>query len=143
MIQIRGCIKEDFQGVLKLLEQLWPEKPLDSDALREVFLRALGSDSQLYVCAIDGEKLVGFGSLSVKHNLWQQGLLAHLDELIVDELYRGRGIGARLLEHIISQARRKGCARIDLNSAFHREDAHKFYKRNGFENRGHVFTKVI
>jgi hypothetical protein len=45
----------------------------------------LKSDSQIYLCAIDGEDVVGFASLTIKTNLWQGTNLGHIDELIVDK----------------------------------------------------------
>ena len=69
MSQIRPCRSEDFDGVLELLKQLWPEKSLDPVALRTVFNRAVSSDSQAYVCVADEEKVIGFGSLTVNNNL--------------------------------------------------------------------------
>jgi glucosamine-phosphate N-acetyltransferase len=80
MHKIRPCISQDIDGVLKLLEQLWPEKTLDRDAIRTVYDRALASDMQEYICAAIGDTIVGFGSMSVKNNLWQEGLLGHVDE---------------------------------------------------------------
>jgi ribosomal protein S18 acetylase RimI-like enzyme len=78
----------------------------------------------------------------VKNSLWQKGFLGHVDELIVDTEYRGQGIGAMLLEHLVTVARERGCRRVELDSALHRKEAHEFYKRLGFESRALLFSKV-
>jgi GNAT superfamily N-acetyltransferase len=143
MLQIRPCSTEDFDGVLELLKQLWPEKPLDPASLRTVYEKVLNCDLQRYICAADGGRIIGFGSLSWKNNLWQEGYLGHVDDLVVDSDYRGRGVGTELLEHLIVIAKERGCRRIELDSGFHRPDAHRYYERHGFENRGHVFSKVL
>ena len=143
MLQIRPCSSEDFNELLGLLKQLWPEKNLDPAALQTVFDRALDSDLQAYICATDGENIIGFGSLSVKNSLWQEGYIGHVDELVVDSGYRGRGVGTRLIEHLIVIAKQRGCRRIELDSGFHRPDAHRFYEQHGFENRGYLFSKVL
>jgi glucosamine-phosphate N-acetyltransferase len=143
MIQIRPCGDQDFEGVLVLLQQLWPDKPLDSVSLRSVYDRALTSDAQSYLCAVDVENVVGFGSMTIKNSLWQGGGLGHVDELIVDVSYRGHGIGTQLLEHLIDLARAKGCQRVELDSAFHRTQAHQFYEQHGFENRAYLFSKTL
>jgi GNAT superfamily N-acetyltransferase len=143
MFQIRKCHSEDFDDVASLLRQLWPEKRLDAASLRMVFQRAVTSESQTYLCVIDGERIVGFGSLTLKNNLWQQGYLAHIDELVVDSDYRGRGIGTQLLNQLVRLARDRGCRRVELDSAFHREQAHQFYQQHGFENRAFLFSKII
>jgi GNAT superfamily N-acetyltransferase len=78
---------------------------------------AMSSASQTYVCAIVANRVIGFGSLSWKNNLWQNGLLAHVDELVVHSQHRGRGVGARILGHLTDVARAKGCKRLELDSA--------------------------
>lgn len=141
--QIRECRDTDFERILTLLKQLWPTKELDSTALRSVYTRALSSGTQRYVCAVERGKVVGFCSLSLKDNLWEGGCLAHIDELIVDVQYQGHGIGTSLLARISHEAARSNCSRIELDSAFHRKAAHKFYEIHGFRNRAYLFSKVL
>ena len=43
----------------------------------------------------------------------------------------------------IKLAIESGCASIELDSAFHREDAHRFYESQGFENRAFLFSKSL
>jgi ribosomal protein S18 acetylase RimI-like enzyme len=143
MVQVRRCGAADFEDVLALLRQLWPGTALDRDALRAVFDRAIASDAQDYLCAVEGERVIGFASLTVKNNLWQAGHLGHVDELVVDEAHRGRGVGTLLLNELIAVARQRGCRRIELDSAFHREEAHRFYVRQGFESRAYLFSKSL
>jgi GNAT superfamily N-acetyltransferase len=141
--KIQPCRRNDFTAVFHLLRQPWPNKDLDMAALQKVFERVLDSDSQVYLCAIDDEDVVGFALLTIKNNLWQAANLGHIDELIVDEKYRGSGLGTVLLNEIVAQARQRGCARVELDSAFHRKKAHQFYERHGFENRGYLFSKPL
>ena len=143
MVMIRWCKEEDFEQVLKLLAQLWPEKKLNEKELRKVFLRGLNSDFQSYVCALIEDDIVGFCSLTIKDSLWQTGLLGHIDELVVDKEYRGKGIGSKLMEYITNIAGEKGCVIIELDSALNRNQAHRFYKQNGFKDRAFLFSKKI
>lgn len=143
MFQTRHCRPEDFSQIVELLRQLWPEKHLDTAALRIVFERALASELQVYLCVTRGQRIVGFGSLSLKNNLWQEGYLGHVDELIVDREVRGSGIGTRLLEDLVAAARQRHCRVVELDSAFHREQAHEFYQRHGFQSRALLFSKAL
>ncbi len=143
MIEIRKTSGEDFADVLLLLEQLWPNQALNAAALRRVFSAALASDHQVYLSACDDSRVVGFAALTVKNNLWQAGNLGHLDELVVDAARRGQGIGSRLLESIAEEAQRRGCTRLELDTAFHREAAHAFYERLGFERRAFLFSRRL
>lgn len=143
MFQIRPCRLEDFDAVVGLLHQLWPDKPLELDSLRVVFVRGLASELQAYFCVVAGTRIVGFGSLTLKNNLWQAGYLAHVDELVVDCEFRGKGAGTQLLAHLVAFARQKDCLRIELDSAFHRKAAHEFYRRHDFADRALLFSKVL
>ena len=142
-VQVRPCQPEDFDGVLRLLAQLWPNQSLDPNRTRCVFDRAVISDRQVYLCAILQEQVVGFGSLTIKNNLWQQGYLANVDELVVEEEQRRRGIGEQLLAHLVELAIQRDCRRIELDSSFHREPAHRFYEALGFQKRAFLFSKVL
>jgi len=143
MANIRECTPGDFEQILPLLQQLWPQKALCQDRLRLVFERGLASDAQTYLCAVEGDHIVGFCSMTIKNNLWQEGFLAHLDELVVNRAHRGCGLGSQLLEAMILLAKERGCARVELDSAFHRTEAHAFYERQGFENRAYLFSKPL
>lgn len=143
MIEIRPCTSKDFAAVVALLGQLWPDKPLDSESLRRIYDRSLCSNQQVYLCAVSEGRVVGFGSLTLKSNLWNEAFVGFVDEMVVDEAHRSRGIGTQILDHLISWARDKGCNRIELDSAFHRRDAHAFYERRGFQSRAYLFSKLL
>jgi glucosamine-phosphate N-acetyltransferase len=141
--QIRECCEADFDQILLLLKQLWPSRELDPAALLFVYSNGLASAAQRYICAVENGRVVGFCSLTLKNNLWQAGYVGHIDELIVDVHYRGRGIGTALLARISQEAVKSGCSRIELDSAFHRKEAHQFYAAHGFENRAYLFSKTL
>ena len=48
-----------------------------------------------------------------------------------------------MLEAMISSAKERGCAPVELDSAFNRTEAHAFYERRGFENRAFLFSKLL
>ena len=143
MIQIRECKAEDFDSIIVLLGQLWPGKPLDSVSLKRVYDRTLASDRQIYLCAVCDQRVVGFGSLTIKSNLWNEAFVGYVDEMVVDGAHQGRGIGTQILDRLILWAREHGCNRIELDSAFHRKDAHAFYERRGFQSRAFLYSKLL
>jgi ribosomal protein S18 acetylase RimI-like enzyme len=142
-MHIRKSTSEDFEQIYALLNQLWPGAKLSRRKLRIAFRRALRSDHQHYLCAVDNQVIIGLCTLSMKSSLWQQGTIAHIDELVVDQVYRGRGIGTALMKKAFTIAGKRGCSQIELDSAFHRKRAHSFYERLGFENRAYVFSRKL
>ena len=143
MIKIRDLAMDDLEGLIKLLEQLWIGKPIERDAVKKVIEKGLKNDYQIYICATDNEKLVGYCSLTIKNNLWMSANLGNVDELVVDNEYRNRGIGKMLMSKIEKTAKGYDCKRLELDSAFHRTIAHDFYDKLGFEKRAYLFTKEI
>src|ERR1700722_7348462 len=109
--------------------------------LRPIFDRALASGSKTYLVAVSEKRIAGFGSLSLKEDLWPEGRVACVDELVVDNQYRNKSIGASLLARLIATAKRKGCCRVELPSAFYRKDSHFFTSDRGFQAEHMYFRK--
>lgn len=142
-MKIRDCTAADIGRIYELLGSLWPDIDVHTTEMRRCFERDLQSPNQKYVCAVLDEEVVGFCSLNIKNNLWQQGLVGHVDELVVDEPHRRIGIGSALLRRIEEIAMEMGCKRLELDSAHHRGEAHAFYESLGFQNRAMLFSKPI
>lgn len=142
-LDIDVCTLADFDGIFLLLQQLWPNKTLDREPLRALFKEAVAADSRVLLRAEIDQYLAGFGSMTIKPHLWHAGLIAWVDELVVDQKYRGRGVGRALLNRLTDAARERGCRAMELDSAFHRTEAHSFYEKLGFEKRAFLFSRRI
>jgi len=137
---IRKATKKDFEKVYPLFEQLWPNKELDKDALRIVFHRGVDSNADELWCMDYCNELVGFCAYAIVNNLWQAGYIAYMYAMVVDEKHRGKGFGSMLIKASIKDSKDKGLKRMELDSAFHREKAHEFYIKLGFEKRAFLFS---
>jgi len=142
-IGIRGCTVADFREIFTLLKQLWPGADLRYENLENVFRAGLDSELNDYAVAECEGKIVGFCSLSVMHTLWSAGRMGHIDELVIAEGFRGKGIGTQLLNEMSRRAREKGCLRIELESDLRRSEAHRFYVDRGFKMAAYSFWKEI
>jgi len=60
---------------------------------------------------------------------------ARIEDVVVDENARGRGIGEALVKRCIEVARARGARVVELQSARRREVANRLYPRMGFELR--------
>ena len=142
-INISKAKTDDFPEIFVLLQQLWPDKKLDKERLKEAFDQGLENQFQEYLIAKYDGRTIGFVTLTIRSSLWQEGNLAHVDELIVDQEFRGEGVGTKLLNEITKLAKEKSCKKIELDSAFHRKESHSFYESLGFENRAFLFSKTL
>ena len=139
-IKIRKATENDFEKVYPLFEQLWPNKELDEDALRIVFNRGVNSDTDELLCLDYLNELIGFCAYAIVNNLWQAGYISYMYAMVVDDKYRGKGFGTMLIKESIKDSKAKGLKRLELDSGFHREKAHEFYKKLGFEKRAFLFS---
>ena len=63
------------------------------------------------------------------------GLRAWIEDVVVDESARGKGVGQQLNERALQIARAAGAKTVDLTSRPSREAANRLYKRIGFVAR--------
>lgn len=63
--------------------------------------------------------------------------------LIVDESYRGRGIGALLMAEAEKRLAAHGCHILEVTSNVSRERAHQFYEKLGYERTSYRFMKTL
>lgn len=142
-VKIRKVIENDFESIYPLFEQLWPNKELDRDALRIVFNRGVNSDTDELLCLECSTRVIGFCAYAIVNNLWQAGYISYMYAMVVDEEYRGNGFGTMLINEAINDSRSKGLKRLELDSGFHREKAHEFYIKLGFEKRAFLFSHSL
>lgn len=140
---IDTVIKEDFPEILPLFKQLWPNKEINTEKLRIVFERGIDSIQDDLFCIKIDNKIIGFAAYAIVNNLWQEGQISYVYAMVVDEKQRGKGYGTQLLKEIIRKSEQAGYKRIELDSGFPREQAHKFYEKIGFEKRAYLFSKKL
>jgi len=139
-VTIRKATENDFEKVYPLFEQLWPNKELDKNALRIVFNRGVNSDTDELLCLDYSNELIGFCAYAIVNNLWLAGYISYMYAMVVDEKQRGKGFGTILIKESIKDSKDRGLKRLELDSGFHREKAHEFYMKLGFEKRAFLFS---
>jgi GNAT superfamily N-acetyltransferase len=97
-------------------------------------LKALITDpASTLLLVIDGGAIIGTATVVVYTTpAWVK---ARIEDVVVDERVRGRGIGEALVNECIEVARKRGASIVELQSARHREVANRLYPRMGFQLR--------
>jgi GNAT superfamily N-acetyltransferase len=141
---IRKAQAADVNALTQLIRGIgWFERfnaePLDSarDRLAAHLHMGTADDSHsIYVAVGASEELVGYVSVHWLPYLFLPGPEGFVSELFVQETQRGAGIGARLLETVVQEARARGCSRLQLINFRHRESYQRqFYTKQGWEER--------
>jgi ribosomal protein S18 acetylase RimI-like enzyme len=63
------------------------------------------------------------------------GLRAWIEDVVVDQSVRGRGVGSALVRAGLQRAQEAGCRSVDLTSRPSRLDANRLYQGLGFTRR--------
>lgn len=150
MAIIREATAADVPKILELYRQL-ALNPAEREALQanpehgEKAFREMAAleGYHLLVAELDGQ-VVGTTVLAVlpglAHGISHWGVV---EFMVVDEAHRSRGIGRALIDRATEIAQAAGCYKIMLGSNKQRHDAHRFYRRAGYEATHEGFTRYF
>ncbi|MDH4317951.1 MAG: GNAT family N-acetyltransferase [Desulfobulbaceae bacterium] len=138
---IRVACPEDIDHLTGLLQSLFAiEEDFAFDAaLQRRGLQQLLAEptARIMVADVDGET-IGMCSGQLTISTAEGGPALLLEDLVVREDYRGRGIGKNLTESLELWANRNGVSRLQLLADRNNFPALAFYRKHGWE-----FTKLI
>lgn len=100
---------------------------------REALQAIVDTPSTILLMAREDGRLVG--SLSLATFRVPTGVRAWIEDVVVDESMRGRGIGEALTRAALAVAKDMGVRTVDLTSRPSREAANRLYVRVGFQLR--------
>ena len=118
--------------------QLRPQLPADYvGRMRKVF--AGGAD--MAVCVRDN-KVCGITVFRILEKTYN-GRELYCDDLVCDETLRSTGVGHALIAYMEQVANERGCDCLALDSGTQRQQAHKFYFREGLTIPAFHFSKLL
>lgn len=92
------------------------------------------------VVVYEGEHCVGVSGIWVATKIYS-GRYLELDNVVVADTHRSKGIGKLLTDFVQELALAEGCETLMLDAYLENEKAHAFYEREGFTKRGYHFLK--
>lgn len=136
---VRPARPEDEPDVYRLLCVLEEAEP-PREEFGRVYRENLKDPDILYlVCERDGTA-AAFASLQFQLLLHHCGRAAEIQELVVEPGLRGGGISGALFSAMRDEAKRRGCAVLEVCSNQKRADAHRFYEKCGMRRSHFKFT---
>jgi N-acetylglutamate synthase-like GNAT family acetyltransferase len=133
-LNIRDARIEDLDAIHGLIGQLGYSR-LNRSKCREALGRLLVRKDVWVLVAEDATdaSVLGLASMSERPQIRLGGPLVTIDEFVVSEQARGRGVGQALLEEAKKRARNLGAMRLQLDTNRQRESYRRgFYVKNGF-----------
>ena len=122
---------KDIQALMDLYSELsmvYTDRP-------DIIISAISDPNTKLFVLEDGEKIVGAACLSFRI-VPSFGKVGYVDDVIVNSTFRKKGFGELLTIHCIDEAKKNGCARIELTSHPIRIAANKLYRKLGFKKTG-------
>ena len=97
----------------------------------------------LFVCEENG-KILGLLGFKIRENIEEVSRFGEVSALVVNADDRLKGTGRYMMEYAEKLAKESGCKGTWLVSGFAREEqAHKFYKRLGYQTTVYRFVKLF
>lgn len=82
---------------------------------------------------------IGRGFIYLLHNDLHAEPFGLMEDVFVEEAFRGKGYGEKIVKAIIDEAKKKRCYKLICTSRFSNERAHHLYEKIGFKNHGNEF----
>lgn len=134
MLEIRKGNKEDIPELLRLIKALAlyeraPEQVINTE--EQLLKDGFGEKDyyQFYMSEYEGQ-CVGFALYYYRYSTWR-GRVLYLEDLFVEEAYRGKNIGFQLLKKIVETAQNEGCKQVTWQVLDWNKIAIDFYKSLG------------
>ncbi|MFI5204391.1 MAG: GNAT family N-acetyltransferase [Flavobacteriales bacterium] len=130
---------EDMLPHFELVKQLQPE--LKKEHYEKNLPEMIACNYRMVVL-IENNKIIALSGIWVATKMYC-GKYIEMDNVVVDEKHRGKGIGKLLTDEIIRIGQGEGCVVAMLDAYLENEEAHGFYEREGFVKKGFHFIKKI
>ena len=130
-IVIRPAKPEEVRAICNLVSQMSPDCQQDYRGAIDKFIVHIkdNPDYFLWVAIVD-DVVIGTAMMHLQHKLsYVCGTAAHLEDVVVDAAWRGKGIGEKLVATAVQTAKEHNCYKIMLTC---RSKTVGYYTRFGF-----------
>jgi GNAT superfamily N-acetyltransferase len=129
---IRVAVKEDCTAMMELIKELalYEKAPQEVTVSFEHFVESgFGSNPVWWAFVAEQEgKVIGFALYYIRYSTWK-GQRLYLEDLLVTEALRGKGIGSLLFDRLIEECRLKKYSGMVWQVLDWNEPAINFYKK--------------
>lgn len=145
-LKTRLFVENDIDHMEELLD-LYKELgyPTTKDTLDSRLKKIDNHEDYYLLLLIKDDVIIGLSGMCKMMFYEKNGEYIRLLAFVINSNYREKGYGTLLLKESEILATQLGCKTITLNSGSReeRDNAHSFYKSNGFENKSFGFSKGL
>jgi GNAT superfamily N-acetyltransferase len=122
-----------------IINELYPEMTIET---YQNYLNEMIPNSYGMVIVKEKNITIGLSGFWINTKLWC-GKYLELDNVIVSERYRNKGVGNLISNFLEQKAKENNCLIMALDAYTNNFPAHKFYYNQGFVPKGFHFIKSI
>lgn len=137
---IREANKTDALILSQLLAQLGYPASIDESERRIQFYK---QDGYRLLMAELGDQTIAFIALHWYRAIHHSEMIGRVVAFCVDERYRAKGSGSRLLKYAEDFFQDLHCMKVELTSNLRRKESHEFYFRRGYQQTSMHFVKFL
>ena len=130
IIKINTYSQEYHEAMQRFLDQLTTNPMTLTEAM---FRQLLDSDNSHLFFLVKDEQIAGMLTVGIYHS--PTGGKAWIEDVVVDESFRGQGLSKLLVAHAIEFTKSMGIPSLMLTSNSKRIAANKLYQAMGFERK--------
>ncbi len=135
-MEVRQATAADEKEVIRLWTMLleFYDKQAAPEVLQRSYRYVVKHPQKVltFIILIEGV-VTGTASLHLGHySTWHDNWYGHIEDVIIDPQYRGRGLACHLLRHVISAAKEQNLTRLELNALNDNHAARRTYEKVGF-----------
>ncbi len=133
MILIRKAVHSDLEKLVQLIGDLFSMEP-DFIVAPEKQLKGLqmilDTPGAAILVAVDNDNVIGMVSCQMTISTAEGGYSGLVEDMVIENDYRGKGIGTLLIQKIVEWCMSNGASRVQLLADKNNSDALLFYKKN-------------
>ncbi len=130
---------EEMMEQFPLIQQLYPD--YSTEKYHDLLSAMLPNNYKQLIVVANGIT-IGLAGFWIGTKLWS-GKYLELDNVVVHEDFRSKGIGSIMTDYLNQKAMDEQCNMIVLDAFSTNFGAHKFYMNHGFVPKGFHFIKFL
>lgn len=130
---------DEMLSQLEIIQQLYPEITFDK---YQSYLQEMISHNYQQLAVFEHDNCIGLTGFWTGIKLWS-GKYIEIDNFIVHEDYRRKGVGKIMTDYIATLAEQLNCNVVVLDAYTGNFKAHRFYYNQGYAPRGFHFVKTL